>query len=67
MPAGGEADHEGVDAGEDWVHSPIHHALVADLLEFFEISALVAELAVFETETTVSVRLANSSVFIKRH
>lgn len=67
LPSRGEANHPRVKTGHDRIHSMSNHRSIANLLKFFQIVSLVAELAVFETVAAIARILPWSGILIKRH
>lgn len=67
LPARCKTDHKREKFGRKVVCAARAHAFVCHTLEFFEVSAFVAELSVFKTKAAVCVGLSDTWIFGKRH
>ncbi len=67
FPTWSEPNHPREESRFERIDTIFAHTLVADFLEFFQIGTLIGQLAILETQTAILVRLANTSIFIKRH
>ena len=67
LPARGKANHPCVEFCEEGICPMLYHARIADLLKFFQVVPLVAQLAIFKAVATVFFRFPFSGVFREWH
>lgn len=67
FPARSKADNESEELCKEWVGTVLTHVSVGDALKLLEIGTFIAELTIFETIATVTIRFSGTWIFGEGH